>query len=126
MNNHANLDVIHVNDVNLWAHVGVLEEERMNGQDYLLNFDVWLDFSEVIKSDNVSATIDYSIAIKGLQQLAFNSQSLTIESFSQEVLDFLEGLYGSVPIQIKLIKCNPPVKGFLGHVSIQRSRNFLP
>ncbi len=116
---------LHVENVNLWAHVGVLEKERLMGQDFLLDLSVSTDISDVIKSDTLSSAVDYSVAIQGVQQLAFNSRANTLEAFSEEILDYLSNLYGEVSIKIKLTKCNPPIPGFTGTVSIQRSRNYI-
>ena len=124
MKENLPLELIHAEDVNLWAHVGVLEKERLMGQYFLLDFSIWVDLSNAAKNDALSSTCDYSIAIKGLQQLAFSINCSTIEFFSEEILNFLEGVYGKVPIQLSLKKCNPPINGFSGSVSIKRNRNF--
>ncbi len=124
MNEQLALGVVRVQEVNLWSHVGVLEKERLMGQYFLLDFSVWVDVSSTISTDDLSSAVDYSLAIKGLQQLSLSCTSQTIESFSEHILEFLENLYGQVPIKIKLKKCNPPIPGFSGSVSISRTRNF--
>ncbi len=124
MNCSSKMGLIQVQGINLWSHVGVLEEEQLLGQYFLLDFSVYLDISEVIEKDRLDSTIDYSIPIVGLKKLAFESKSMTIEKFSQDILDFLENLYGTKPIKILLTKCEPPIKGFTGKVSISRTRNF--
>ena len=40
-----NLSAIHIKDINLWAHVGVLESERIHGQRFLLDLSFWLELS---------------------------------------------------------------------------------
>ena len=37
MNFEEKLSAIHIKNINLWAHVGVLEKERLHGQNYLLD-----------------------------------------------------------------------------------------
>ena len=123
MNDDRSFDALHVNNINLWAHVGVLEDERLFGQEFVLDITLWLDFSKAIQGDDLLATADYSIAIKGLQRLSFALNCLTIELFSEKVLDYLETVYGSIPMQISLTKTKPPIAGFTGTVSIQRVRN---
>ncbi|ABX08990.1 dihydroneopterin aldolase [Prochlorococcus marinus] len=118
------LGVIDVEGLNLWSHVGVLERERLMGQYFILDFSVCVDVSSTVAKDDLTSTVDYSLAIKGLQQLSLACKSQTIESFSENILDFLEDLYGLVPIKIKLKKCHPPISGFSGSVSISRTRNF--
>ena len=125
MTNKLNLGAIHVKDVNLWAHVGILERERLLGQNFSVDFSIWFDFSYASKHDDLSSTVDYAIAIKGLQKLAFTINCLTIEKFSDLILDFLEELYGALPMKVLLRKCDPPIEGFTGIVEIERSRNLI-
>ncbi len=125
MNDRLTLGAICINDINLWAHVGVLEEERLLGQYFNLDIILWTDVNQAAVHDDLTMTLDYSKAIKGLQDLALKINCLTIETFSEHILNFLDELYGPVPKQISLMKCNPPINGFKGTVSIKRSRHGL-
>ena len=124
MNRFHNLSAIHIKDINLWAHVGVLESERINGQSFVLDISFWLDLDESSNFDLLDKSIDYSEAIKAIQKLSFEIKCLTIECFSDQILNLLESLYGQVPINILLKKCSPPIHGFTGSVLIEKKRNF--
>ena len=124
MNKYPNSSAIHIKDLNLWAHVGVLESERKNGQSFVLDISFWLDLDESSRLDQLDNSIDYSEAIKAIQNLSFKIKCLTIEYFSDQILNVLESLYGSVPMSIMLKKCSPPIDGFTGSVSIEKQRNF--
>ncbi len=124
MNQIHNSSAIHIKDINLWAHVGVLESERLHGQSFVLDITFWLDLSESSKFDQLEKTIDYSEAIKAVQKLSFEIECLTIEYFSDQILELLESLFGSVPLHIRLKKCSPPIDGFTGSVLIEKKRNF--
>ena len=125
MSQYNNLSAIHIKDINLWAHVGVLESERINGQSFLLDISFWLDLDEASKLDQLDKSIDYSDATKAVQKLSFEIKCLTIEYFSDQILNLIESLYGPVPINILLKKCDPPIQGFTGSVLIEKKRNFL-
>ena len=124
MNRYLALGAIHVKDVNLWSHVGVLEQERSFGQEFLLDFSLWLDLDRAAKKDDLSMTADYSLAIHGIQDLASKLNCNTLEYFSELILDCLESLYGSIPMEIYLRKCSAPVAGFSGTVGVERSRHL--
>ncbi len=124
MTNSRPLSSIHVQSINLWAHVGVLEQERLLGQAFLLDFTIWIDLETAAKNDDLSKTADYSLAVKSIQELSSEINCFTIEHFSELIFNRLEALYGLVPIKILLKKCNPPIDGFSGSVSIDRGRNM--
>ena len=125
MSQFNTLSAIHIKDINLWAHVGVLESERVHGQSFLLDISFWLNLDESSTIDTLDKSIDYSEVIKAVKKLSFGIKCLTIEYYSDQILNLLESLYGPVPIQILLTKCSPPIYGFTGSVLIEKKRNFL-
>ena len=101
------LDVIRVDDLRLWAHVGVLDHERRDGQWFRVDLALHLDVNQAALADSLDATADYSRAVQALQTLAADIRCQTIEHFSERMFDVLEQLYGSIPIQLRLCKCHP-------------------
>ena len=84
-----------------------------------------MNLDESSKLDQLDKSIDYSEVIKAVQKLSFEIKCLTIEHFSDQILNLLESLYGPVPINILLKKCSPPIEGFSGCVLIEKKRNFV-
>lgn len=119
-------EAIHIRELRLWAHVGVLEQERRDGQWFSLDISFWLDLSRAAAADDLASSLDYSVAIQSLQALAREIRCLTIEHFSEQVLDRLEQLYGPVPVRLMLSKCAAPVPGFDGRVAVERCRHGAP
>ncbi len=122
MNKFLCEDTINVKNINLWAHVGVLEKERLLGQKFLVDLTLWINMRHAAQNDDLASTADYSLAIGRLQKLSSEINCLTIEHFSEKILDALEELYGAVPMHVVLSKCSPPIPGFDGNVSVGRSR----
>ena len=116
------MDCIGVRDLRLWAHVGVLEHERRDGQWFSLDLSVHGDLTRAAQQDELAESLDYSLAIQALQDLSRDICCLTIEHFREQVLNRLETLYGPVPTWLRLTKCAAPVTGFSGRVFVERSR----
>ena len=121
----APTDRVVVRGLRLWAHVGVLEHERLTGQWFELDFSLGWDLSAAAAADQLEASLDYSLAIKALQQQARGMCCLTLEHWSDQILTLLEQLYGPVPIWLELRKCQAPVPGFSGIVAVQRTCHWL-
>ncbi|WP_353292523.1 dihydroneopterin aldolase [Synechococcus sp. M16CYN] len=122
------MDSIHINDLRLWAHVGILERERRDGQWFRLDLRFELDLGPAVVSDNLDNSLDYSLVIRTLQSLARKINCLTVEHFSEQVLNRIERLYGPIPVGLRLTKCAAPVPGFSGLVAVERQRHggYLP
>jgi len=107
----------------LWAHVGVLKEERQLGQAFELAFSLWHDLEPAGRSDDLSLSLDYALGIQALQAQARELRCLTLEHYAEQVMDRLEQLYGPVPLRVEICKCQAPVPGFGGSVSVERWRH---
>ena len=115
-------DRILVRGLRLWAHVGVLEQERLLGQCFELDLSLGFDLAAAGASDQLEHSLDYSRAITALQRLASDLRCLPLEHFAERIFETLEQLYGPVPMALELRKCQAPVPGFSGIVAVQRSR----
>jgi 7,8-dihydroneopterin aldolase/epimerase/oxygenase len=116
-------DAIQVRCLRLWAHVGVLDFERREGQWFELDLELGVDLSAAGGSDGLADTLDYSQLITALQHQARSLICQTLEHYSERILDRIEELYGPVPIRLELRKCHAPVPGFDGVVAVRRSRH---
>ena len=109
-----------IKDIKLWARVGVLEQERDLGQLFSLDVFLWSDFENCTQNDDIKSTVDYS---KLVEILKFQSKKIccfTIEKYSNEILKIIDQEFQLSRIKIILTKCNPPIIGFDGEVSIIR------
>lgn len=117
-------DRILVRQLRLWAHVGVLAFERERGQWFELDLELAFDLTPAARTDDLSLSLDYSQAIGALQQQARELRCLTLEHYSERILDRLERLHGPVPTRLELRKCAAPVPGFTGIVAVRRHRHW--
>ena len=109
---------LRIKNIELWARVGVLEQERRHGQLFNLDIFLWSDFDKCSKKDDLKFTLDYSLIIKKLKDHSKKICYLTIEKYSEEILKIIKDGFNPDRIKIILTKCNPPINGFGGTVSI--------
>ena len=109
-----------ITNIQLWARVGVLKEERESGQLFKLDVFLWADFENCTQGDDIKKTIDYS---KLVEVLTYQSKKIcyfTIEKYSDEIVKVINEEFQLNRIKIILTKCKPPIIGFNGEVSIVR------
>ena len=114
---------LEIKDIKIWARVGVLMEERKFGQLFSLDVSLWSDFSNCSKTDDLNLTIDYSVLINDIKDHSRSFSCLTIEKYSSEILKIIDEKFYPERIKIRLTKCEPPITGFTGEVSITRFFN---
>ena len=111
---------LEIKDIKIWARVGVLMEERKFGQLFSLDVSIWSDFRSCSIKDDLNLTIDYAVLIKDIKTHSMSFSCFTIEKYSSEILKIIVDKFDPLRIKIKLTKCNPPITGFTGEVSIIR------
>ncbi len=109
-----------IDNIKLWARVGVLDEERELGQLFILDIFLWTDFEKCTVNDDIKQTVDYSKLVQLLKDHSKKIYCFTIEKYSNEILEILDKEFKLSKIKIILTKCNPPITGFDGKVSIVR------
>ena len=109
-----------IENIKLWARVGVLDEERNLGQLFSLDIFLWTDFEKCTVSDDIKKTVDYSKLVQILKDQSKKICCFTIEKYSNSIVESIDQEFKLSKIKIILTKCNPPIKGFDGRVSIVR------
>ena len=109
-----------IENIKLWARVGVLHEERELGQLFILDIFLWTDFEKCTINDDIKKTIDYSKLVQILKDQSKEINCFTIEKYSYEILEIIAKEFNFSKIKLILTKCNPPITGFSGKVSIVR------
>ena len=109
-----------IENIKLWARVGVLDEERELGQLFSLDIFLWTDFEKCTANDDIKKTVDYSKLVEILKGQSKKIYCFTIEKYSNEILEIINSEFKLSKIKIILTKCNPPIFGFDGKVSIVR------
>ena len=107
-----------IEKIELWARVGVLEQERKLGQLFILDILLWADFDECSEYDDIRTTLDYSLIIQKIKSHSKNFSCFTIEKYSEEIMKIIKRGFNPDRIKIILTKCKPPIDGFNGKVSI--------
>ena len=109
-----------IQNIKLWARVGVLEKERELGQLFNLDVFLWTDFENCTQNDDITSTVDYSKLVEILKYQSKKICCFTIEKYSNEILRTIDEEFQLSRIKIVLTKCQPPIIGFSGDVSIVR------
>ena len=109
-----------IENIKLWARVGVLDEERKLGQFFSLDIFLWSNFEKCTVNDDIKKTVDYSKLVQILKDQSNRIYCLTIEKYSNAILEIINQEFKLSKVKIILTKCNPPITGFDGKVSIVR------
>ncbi len=71
------------------AHHGLLPEERVEGQTFLVDVTAWLDLAEAGKTDDLSHTLDYGSLAEAIHRRVSGERWNLIERVATRVSDLV-------------------------------------
>lgn len=99
---------IYLKNVRFHAFHGVLEQERVVGNDYVVNVDIAYDFRQAMKTDQLDDTINYADVYE-LVKREMEIPSQLLEHVVQRIGEKLMETYPAIrDIDLRLTKVNPP------------------
>ena len=80
-------DRITLTGLRVYGHHGVLEHERRDGQDFLIDLVVWLDLDRAADTDELSDTLDYGELARRVAEIVGGEPCDLIEAVAGRVVD---------------------------------------
>ena len=108
---------IQLNSLSFFAYHGLYEEEKVNGNDFIVN--AIIDFNPKKKIDTISETIDY-VAIYELIEKRMQIATPLLETIVMDLATLiLDKFTLAETVYIELTKQKPPIHNFKGNVSVK-------
>ncbi|WP_312765340.1 dihydroneopterin aldolase [Epilithonimonas sp.] len=106
-------------DIKIYAYHGVLSEEAIIGNHYVINAELHADLEKASQTDNLEDTINYAeVSAIIHKEMAIRSELL--EHVIGRIINKIENLFPKITfIKIRLTKTVPPMPGEMKGVSLE-------
>jgi dihydroneopterin aldolase len=98
---------ITITGLRVFAHHGVFDFERQNGQDFYIDATIWVDGDKAAFSDDLNHTAHYGDLAKGLVELTKNNPVDLLETLAQRLLDYALNFGGGKVLKAKITVHKP-------------------
>jgi dihydroneopterin aldolase len=116
-------DNIIIKNLKIYAHHGVLPEEKQQGQIFYLDITLFADLSEPCYSDDVEDTVNYDEVCNCANRIMTQNNYDLIERAAQAVCDGILGEFPRVEqIELTLKKPDAPVKCDIEYAAVKICR----
>lgn len=117
------MDKILIRNLKIFAHHGVLEEEKANGQYFVFDIDALVDISLPCKSDRVEDTVNYALMVGRITDIFTSQKDDLIERAAQRVADGLFAEFERISaLRILLKKPDAPIDADFEWVGVEINR----
>jgi len=117
-------NIIKIKNATFYGYHGVRSDEQSVGGKFEADVDIYTDFSEAAKEDNLDKTIDYHEVYSFMYHLALEQKYYLIESLASKIADELLIKFARISkIVVRVRKNNPPLGGVVDCVEIEVVKN---
>lgn len=103
---------------------GVLEEERVLGQKFLVDVDAWTDLRRAGETDDLESTVSYADIYRDVKEIMEGPPYRLLESVGQAVCDKLLARHLAVTrVRVRVGKPHVAVEGPVDLLGVEMTRN---
>ncbi len=113
---------IYLNNLHFHAYHGLFEEEKIIGNEFIVNVEIALSNVDFI--DELNQTIDYSMVYKIIQD-KMSIPTPLLETLLANISNAIYVYDNRIKeISIKIEKKHPPIQNFTGNVAVSFKKSF--
>lgn len=106
---HITHSTIFVNDIQLHAYHGVMPQEQLTGNDYLVSVSAQYPIDKAITTDEVQHTLNYAMVYDIVKEEMGISSKL-VEHVAGRIAQHLMKQFADISaVQVRVTKLNPPM-----------------
>jgi len=121
---------IFVKDLILYGYHGVLDKEKLEGQNFLFNIEISITGDFLVGGDKLKNTVNYSEVIEIVKKVSNENKFDLLETLALKIAENLLAAFELIrKVKIRIEKTNPPIKEQLSSVGVsinlKRKDDFL-
>jgi len=114
------INIIRIKRATFYGYHGVSSEEQSVGGKFEADVDIYTDFSEAAKEDNLKKTIDYYDVYSFVNNLSVKEKHFLIEALAIKIADELMKKFDRIiKVAVRVRKNNPPLGGVVDCVEAE-------
>ncbi len=113
-------NIIKIKNARFYAYHGVLKEEQNIGGKFDADVDIYTDFSEAAKNDDLKKTVNYADVYNIINNIVHTKKYYLIETLATLIADGLLKEYPKIfKIAVRVRKSNVPAGGLIDYVEAE-------
>ncbi|MGY4858293.1 dihydroneopterin aldolase [Cryobacterium sp. AP23] len=118
-------DSITLTGLRITAHHGVFDFERENGQEFVIDVTVWLDFAAAAAGDDLAGTIHYGELAVEIADAVRRDPVDLIETLAERIADVVLTHQAAERVRVTVHKPQAPIEIPFTDVSVQIEREQI-
>jgi dihydroneopterin aldolase len=120
------LDELSVTGIECWAHHGVFEFEKREGQTFVVDLVLGVDTRPAARADDLRLTIDYGSLVAAVKDAVERDPVDLIETLAQRIADVCLLQTGVQWVRVTVHKPDAPIEATFADVTLTITRRATP
>jgi dihydroneopterin aldolase len=116
-------DRIELRGLTVRGRHGVYEQERADGQDFVVDITVWIDLADAAASDDLSDTYDYGVLAQRAADIVAGPSRKLIETVAGEIADDIMNDSRVHAVEVVVHKPGAPISQAFSDVAVVARRS---
>jgi len=112
-------DAIHLCGLEFYAYHGVMPEEQVLGQRFLIDMDIFTDLRQAGSSDQVGDTIHYGEVYQLIKACVTEDRHQLLEHLAEEIAQRVLKQFSCASVRVEVHKPQAPIPGIFRDVSVE-------
>lgn len=109
--------IINLEDIRFYSSIGVMDQERLVGNEFVIDLSIEIDASE-FESENLDSSVSYADLYEVLES-EMKKPVLLLETVTKRIGDRICSKWNQIQrLSIKITKLAPPISGISGESSV--------
>ncbi|KQT94801.1 hypothetical protein ASG49_00855 [Marmoricola sp. Leaf446] len=117
-------DRLAVRGLRFRGHHGVLEHEKRDGQDFLVDLELRLDTRPAAQTDDLQDTVDYGSLVDQVRAVVEGDPVDLIETLAQRIADVCLTRSAVVEVDVTVHKPHAPIQATFDDVALTINRSL--
>lgn len=112
-------DVIRLKGLEFYAYHGVMPEEGILGQKFLIDIDLFCDLRKAGNSDHVKDTVHYGEVYQVIEACVTGDRYKLIEHLAENIAQRVLEQFPCLSVRVEVHKPQAPISGIFRDVSVE-------
>jgi dihydroneopterin aldolase len=116
-------DRISLKNMAFFAYHGMAPTEKLQGQRFFVDVDLYLDLEKAGEGDDIKRTVDYEGIFNSVKDHVEGKRFHIIEALAEAVATTLLSEYPVDSVTVRVRKPSVPIHGILDYTEVEITRN---
>jgi dihydroneopterin aldolase len=116
-------DSVRLNDIVVFAHLGITEAEREVGQRIHLDLELSMDLTTPASTDALPDTVNYEAVYRRVVEVVERSRHQLLEALAGDLVREVLAAFPVDAIRVRIRKPNVPFSGSLASAEVELARS---